>query len=148
MPHSTLLQLYRGDQFYWRRKPEYPGKTAVSHWQTLSHNVVSCLCGIRTHNISGDRHWLHRYHMITTTTAPRRFKMVWWCLTPPSTIYIRDQFYWGRKPEDPEKTTDLSQVTVKLCHIILYTSSWSIFELLITVVEDLRRWWWITIHNI
>ena len=32
---------------------------ASSHWQTLSHNVVSStphLSGIQTHNVSGDRH--------------------------------------------------------------------------------------------
>ena len=33
-------------------------RSVASHWQTLSHNVVSstpCLNGVRTHNISGDR---------------------------------------------------------------------------------------------
>jgi len=46
------ISVYRGGQFYWWRKPEYPEKTTDI---MLYHQS-----GIRTRSVSGDRYWLHR----------------------------------------------------------------------------------------
>ena len=61
MPLSTIFQLYHRGQFYWWKKPEYLEKTTDLSQirQNLSNNVVSSthrLSGVRTHNVSGDRH--------------------------------------------------------------------------------------------
>ena len=63
---------------------------------------------------------LNKSFSITSITGQQAFSTKidgLWCSMPLSTIfqlYRGGQFYWWRKQEYPEKTTDLSQVTDKL----------------------------------
>ena len=60
--HSTIFQLYRGCQFYWWRKPEYPEKT--TDLQQVTDNFITQCCIEYTSpergwtlNVSGDKHY-------------------------------------------------------------------------------------------
>ena len=102
---------------------EVPGENhrpVASHWQTLSHNVVSkyhkcgCQLAMVFRHSEIDMCCSFTVHCIIIKYDDFIVLMDFLCWMPFSAVYqlsIGDQFYYWRRVDCSEKTTDLSQVT-------------------------------------
>jgi hypothetical protein len=120
MSPSTKFQLYRVSQFYWLRKHEPPQSNYSTSNVTDIDDIVEADDSLHDDNDitngtvsspdSSD-------HDLPDSLQTIVLRLGLECSMSPSTkfqLYRVSQFYWLRKPECSEETTDLSQVIDKL----------------------------------
>ena len=131
MPLSTIFQLYCGGQFYW--------------WRTLRKPQTCYMSGIRTHNISGDRHWLHRYcKSILSNQWQKKYSSIFsfWrykiyscsCLSLriQLTNHVKCECFdettgtWSQKKKTQHKMSSLSKLSIFKTNQTLITFYWLI----------------------
>jgi hypothetical protein len=106
---------------------------------------IIAFCSLKVCQSWGDKYKLNHIKPTVLILTPYDYKesvasIEWlglglWCLMSLSTIfqlYRGGEFYWWRKPEYLEKTTDLPLTNFQCC--IKYTLSWAGFELTTLVV--------------
>ena len=122
---STILWLLSTKSWKQKSSWEYIYMFTV-FWTVLHEKLWSCdyvkgkvMCSCELYYKS----YVHVSGIVVSLCE--RYDLIWFdflCLMPLSAVfqlYHGDQFYWWKKPEYPERTTDHGQATGKLYHLRL-----------------------------